>query len=47
MKSLETGATRSIKTVPDGTYRIVALPLGAQEVRASKKTASRPPSALA
>ncbi len=38
VKSLETGATRSITTGEAGTYRILALPLGAQEVRAEKQS---------
>jgi hypothetical protein len=44
VKSLETGATRSITTGEGGAYRIVSLPLGDQEVRAEKpsfKTAVR------
>src|SRR5579871_3369610 len=36
VKSLETGATRTATTSENGNYRIVALPLGAQEVRAEK-----------
>src|SRR5262249_3542539 len=36
VKSLETGATRSVTTDETGAYRIVSLPLGEQEVRASK-----------
>lgn len=36
VKSLETGASRTATTGADGAYRIVSLPLGAQEVRAEK-----------
>lgn len=36
VKSLETGATRSVMTDDNGNYRIPGLPLGAQEVRAEK-----------
>jgi hypothetical protein len=38
VKSLETGATRSITTGDGGAYRIVSLPLGDQEVRAEKQS---------
>ncbi len=37
VKSLETGATRSTTSGDDGSYRIISLPLGAQEVRAEKQ----------
>src|SRR5215510_14923966 len=36
VKSLETGATRNVTTDEAGNYRIVSVPLGAQEVRAEK-----------
>src|SRR5215475_8199289 len=36
VKSLETGATRSVTTDETGNYRIVSVPLGPQEVRAEK-----------
>jgi len=36
VKSVETGATRSATTDESGTYRIVSLPVGPQEVRAEK-----------
>jgi Carboxypeptidase regulatory-like domain/TonB-dependent Receptor Plug Domain len=36
VKSLETGATRSVTTDDAGNYRALSLPLGAQEVRAEK-----------
>ena len=44
VKSVETGATRSATTDADGSYRVPALPVGPQEVRAEKtgfKTAVR------
>ncbi len=37
VKSLETGATRSVTTREDGTYRVISLPLGSQEVRFEKQ----------
>ena len=36
VRSLETGATRTVTTDETGTYRILSLPLGAQEVRAER-----------
>ncbi len=36
VKTVETGATRSTTTDDSGAYRIVALPVGPQEVRAEK-----------
>src|ERR1700722_15898646 len=36
VKPVETGATRSTTTDDSGAYRIVALPVGPQEVRAEK-----------
>src|SRR5947209_1096676 len=36
VKSLETGATRVVNTDETGNFRVVALPLGLQEVRAEK-----------
>jgi hypothetical protein len=36
VKSVETGATRSVTTDQAGNYTVVSLPLGAQEVRAEK-----------
>lgn len=36
VKSLETAATRTVTTDENGNYRILALPVGAQEVRAEK-----------
>src|SRR5213595_2439319 len=36
VKSLETGATRTVTTDETGNYRVLSLPLGAQEVRAEK-----------
>ena len=36
VKSLETAATRSVPTSESGDYRVVALPLGPQEVRVEK-----------
>ncbi len=44
VKSLETGATRTVITDPSGNYALVALPLGPQELKAGKtgfKTAVR------
>jgi hypothetical protein len=44
VKSLETGATRSVITDEAGNFRIVSLPIGPQEVKAEKpgfKTARR------
>ena len=35
-RNLETGATRAVITSPDGNFRILALPLGRQEVKAEK-----------
>jgi hypothetical protein len=37
VKSLETGASRSVVTDESGNYTVLSLPLGAQEVRAEKK----------
>jgi len=36
VKSLETGATRAVETTTEGYFRVLALPLGAQEVRVEK-----------
>ena len=36
VKSIETGATRTVMTDGSGNYRVFGLPLGAQEVRAEK-----------
>ena len=36
VKSVETGATRTVMTDGSGNYRVPGLPLGAQEVRAEK-----------
>ena len=36
VKTLETGAARSATTDESGAYRIVAIPVGPQEVRAEK-----------
>ena len=36
VKSLETGASRSVETTAEGYFRVLALPLGAQEVRVEK-----------
>src|SRR6185503_16274806 len=36
VKSIETGATRSVVTDSTGTYKIVSVPVGPQEVRAEK-----------
>ncbi|HLH31317.1 MAG TPA: carboxypeptidase-like regulatory domain-containing protein, partial [Terriglobia bacterium] len=36
VKSLETGATRTVTTDETGSYRIVALPVGTEEIRAEK-----------
>ncbi|MGD0362760.1 MAG: carboxypeptidase-like regulatory domain-containing protein [Bryobacteraceae bacterium] len=36
VKSLETGASRTADTTADGNYRVLSLPLGAQEVKAGK-----------
>src|SRR5215468_8984126 len=36
VKSLETGATRTVTTDETGNYRVLSLPLGVQEVRAEK-----------
>ncbi len=36
VKSLETGASRSVETSAEGYFRALALPLGAQEVRVEK-----------
>jgi hypothetical protein len=37
VKSLETGAMRSVTTGDDGGYKVLALPLGSQEVTAEKQ----------
>jgi len=37
VKSLETGAIRKTSTEENGSFTVVALPLGAQEVRVEKK----------
>src|ERR1700688_842829 len=36
VRGLETGASRSDTTDPEGNYRVLALPLGAHEVKAGK-----------
>ena len=36
VKSLETGASRTAATNAEGNYRVLSLPLGAQEVKAEK-----------
>ena len=36
VKSVETGATRTVTTDETGRYRVLALPVGAQEVRAER-----------
>jgi Carboxypeptidase regulatory-like domain/TonB-dependent Receptor Plug Domain len=36
VKSLETGATRAVSTDDMGNYRVLSLPLGAQELKAEK-----------
>src|ERR1039457_862623 len=36
VKSLETGASRTAATNAEGNYRVLSLPLGAQEVKAGK-----------
>src|SRR5437899_1853581 len=36
VKSLETGAIRSVTTDEMGNYRVLSLPVGSQEVRAEK-----------
>ena len=36
VKSVETGATRVVETTSEGYFRVLALPLGAQEVRVEK-----------
>jgi len=36
VKSLETGASRTAATNAEGSYRVLSLPLGAQEVKAEK-----------
>jgi hypothetical protein len=44
VKSLETGASRTVATDPSGNYTVVSLPLGPQELKAEKagfKTAVR------
>src|SRR6185369_11488670 len=46
VKTLETGAARSATTDESGAYRIVAIPVGPQEVRAGK-SGSKPLSASA
>src|SRR5580704_3655007 len=37
VKSLETGATRTVTSDEAGNFRVLALPLGPQEVKAEKK----------
>src|SRR5215475_2663831 len=37
VKSLETGATRTVTTDETGNYRVLSLPVGAQEVRGEKQ----------
>jgi len=36
VKSLETGASRTVETTPEGYFRVLALPLGQQELRVEK-----------
>src|SRR5436853_1863277 len=36
VKSVETGATRSVSTNADGDYRVLSLPIGQQELKAEK-----------
>src|SRR6185503_17385017 len=36
VKSVETGASRTVSTDETGNYRVLSLPLGAHEVRAEK-----------
>src|SRR5258708_13728694 len=36
VKSTETGATRIVTTDENGNYRVLSVPVGAQEVRAEK-----------
>ena len=36
VKSVETGATRSVSTDADGNFRVLSLPLGRQELKAEK-----------
>jgi hypothetical protein len=38
VKSLETGASRTVETTPEGYFRVLALPLGQQEVRVEKQS---------
>ena len=38
VKSLETGSSRSVETTSGGYYRVLALPLGQQEVRVEKQS---------
>ena len=37
VKSIETGATRAVTTAADGSFQILSLPLGLQEVKAEKQ----------
>ncbi len=36
VKSVETGATRSVSSDPDGNFRVLSLPVGQQELKAEK-----------
>ena len=36
VKNIETGAVRTVTTDENGNYRLLAVPVGAQEVRAEK-----------
>ncbi|MEO8049602.1 MAG: carboxypeptidase-like regulatory domain-containing protein, partial [Acidobacteriota bacterium] len=36
VKSIDTGATRSVTTDPDGNFRVLSLPVGQQELKAEK-----------
>src|SRR5258705_11017059 len=36
VKSVETGATRSVTTDADGNFRLLSLPVGQQELKAGK-----------
>src|SRR2546426_7343256 len=37
VKSLETGATRTVTTDETGNFRVLSLPIGSQEVRAERQ----------
>ena len=42
VKTVDTGATRTATTDDSGTYRIVSVPVGQQEVRGEKPDSKRP-----